>query len=754
MPERFVLVFEGGARNGERVPVPGERFTIGRRPGNSLVVADSSVSGAHCELRALADGWLLKDVGSTNGTFFGGAKILEARIAPGDRFAVGSVILRVEPAGEEEIVLGDEAPAIPAADRRPTARGSTTKTPVPAAPEAPLELVEDADSGTILSSPAARSAASMRTAPVLEPATDDVDSEGLPLVADAATVDRARRAAEEAAKKGRRGAWILGGVAVAALAAAGVLVMTMGGDGGPRARAVVSVQGNLLEQPHFEADAAGAPAGDAWELQDAFAEVADLPDGLVTGFSTTARRPHTGTRSISVRFDGAGVARAVSRPVRVPSGQRVHFAAHAATGEGNGALVVLSLRAPGDAAHRVQRAGGAVWGSSGSGYRRLEGAAVVPTGCTEAVLQLVAFGTAGTVDFDDAALVVGGEEGIVSARAQRQEIDFEAEPLGGRTRKIDHDLFHGLSIAVGRREARAPIVLGGRTDEGFTVFTPSGPVARVDLRLEPGESGVLWRWRTTSLAAEPLALVLLVDRAYAPEILVRGATARWSRGDFEEERCAALVMGDQRERIRLAFEPSVAVRGVPQSTSTRLEVDLPAELAMNAQFSFDEEKRSALDLERQADAAEAAQAWGESIGLRTRILAEYPFDKALVERNEARRDERVAAGQKAVAAIERRVAEAEFFQLPEAFREARADAERLAASYAGTDVAERARLVIDQVGQSLSDVEARRGEKAASRLATIARAFAATGARDLSDYVREYVKTHFSSTEAARGLGD
>jgi ABC-type multidrug transport system ATPase subunit len=54
-------------------------WVIGRAQDCDLVVADASVSSHHCRLTQQAGGYLLEDLGSTNGTFVNGAKV-----APGE----------------------------------------------------------------------------------------------------------------------------------------------------------------------------------------------------------------------------------------------------------------------------------------------------------------------------------------------------------------------------------------------------------------------------------------------------------------------------------------------------------------------------------------------------------------------------------------------------------------------------------------------------------------------------------------------
>src|SRR5262245_22248772 len=110
MPGRFVLVFESGARSGERVVLAGDRVTIGRKPEHAISIADASVSGSHCELRRAGDAWVLKDLGSTNGTQFRGAKILEAKLHAGDQFTVGTVGLRLETESDDAEEISLEEP--------------------------------------------------------------------------------------------------------------------------------------------------------------------------------------------------------------------------------------------------------------------------------------------------------------------------------------------------------------------------------------------------------------------------------------------------------------------------------------------------------------------------------------------------------------------------------------------------------------------------------------------------------------------
>jgi serine/threonine protein kinase len=70
---------------------------IGRSEGNDYQIADPSVSGRHCEVALDGNGNLLvRDLGSTNGTFVEGQRITEALMKPGQALRLGNVELAFE----------------------------------------------------------------------------------------------------------------------------------------------------------------------------------------------------------------------------------------------------------------------------------------------------------------------------------------------------------------------------------------------------------------------------------------------------------------------------------------------------------------------------------------------------------------------------------------------------------------------------------------------------------------------------------
>lgn len=78
---------------GERVPLA-TYTTIGRSPDNALVIDDSFTSSSHAEILREDENWLVRDLGSTNGTFVNDRRIHgQTWIQSGDAIAFGNVVV-------------------------------------------------------------------------------------------------------------------------------------------------------------------------------------------------------------------------------------------------------------------------------------------------------------------------------------------------------------------------------------------------------------------------------------------------------------------------------------------------------------------------------------------------------------------------------------------------------------------------------------------------------------------------------------
>lgn len=88
-PGEAVLVVQRGAGTGSSYLLVGDLVTAGREPDSDLFLDDVTVSRRHAELRRMASGWLLRDVGSLNGTYVNRERIEEVALNPGDEVQIG-----------------------------------------------------------------------------------------------------------------------------------------------------------------------------------------------------------------------------------------------------------------------------------------------------------------------------------------------------------------------------------------------------------------------------------------------------------------------------------------------------------------------------------------------------------------------------------------------------------------------------------------------------------------------------------------
>jgi diguanylate cyclase (GGDEF)-like protein len=74
-------------------------IVIGRNKSNHICLEDEKVSKRHCEINIIrkneAEQVMVKDMGSTNGTFLNGKSINQAVLEPGDKIGIGDTMLQV-----------------------------------------------------------------------------------------------------------------------------------------------------------------------------------------------------------------------------------------------------------------------------------------------------------------------------------------------------------------------------------------------------------------------------------------------------------------------------------------------------------------------------------------------------------------------------------------------------------------------------------------------------------------------------------
>jgi Protein of unknown function (DUF3662)/FHA domain len=81
---------------GERIPLSEKPVLIGRLPDCEITLADPNVSRRHAEVRPFGTGFLVVDLGSTNGTRVNGATVSEHQLKDGDAITVGATRIRFD----------------------------------------------------------------------------------------------------------------------------------------------------------------------------------------------------------------------------------------------------------------------------------------------------------------------------------------------------------------------------------------------------------------------------------------------------------------------------------------------------------------------------------------------------------------------------------------------------------------------------------------------------------------------------------
>lgn len=100
-PASLNLVIQHGPQAGKVFPLVSGPQTIGRIPGNQIVIADPTISKQHARITVQPSGVFIQDLGSSNGTFVNGRRItIPTQIKPGETVQVGtSVTLGVQSVG-------------------------------------------------------------------------------------------------------------------------------------------------------------------------------------------------------------------------------------------------------------------------------------------------------------------------------------------------------------------------------------------------------------------------------------------------------------------------------------------------------------------------------------------------------------------------------------------------------------------------------------------------------------------------------
>ncbi len=91
-----VAVLEGSLA-GTRLPLTPSGILIGRNPECTLVLDDDYASGRHARITLTNNGWVVEDLGSTNGTFLADVRLTSTQpLALGSRIRIGRTLLEIQ----------------------------------------------------------------------------------------------------------------------------------------------------------------------------------------------------------------------------------------------------------------------------------------------------------------------------------------------------------------------------------------------------------------------------------------------------------------------------------------------------------------------------------------------------------------------------------------------------------------------------------------------------------------------------------
>lgn len=103
------LIVESGPGKGSILELQTGVNTLGRAVGNDFVLEDLAVSGRHCEIVVSEISAKVRDLGSSNGTYINGKKVVEAALLDGHTLVLGQLTLRFV-VGPVDITIPDLPP--------------------------------------------------------------------------------------------------------------------------------------------------------------------------------------------------------------------------------------------------------------------------------------------------------------------------------------------------------------------------------------------------------------------------------------------------------------------------------------------------------------------------------------------------------------------------------------------------------------------------------------------------------------------
>jgi pSer/pThr/pTyr-binding forkhead associated (FHA) protein len=87
--DRGVLIVRAGAQAGMRFTLDSDITRLGRHPDSEISLDDITVSRRHAEVQHTAEGYVVADSGSLNGTYVNQERVERAQLRHGDELQIG-----------------------------------------------------------------------------------------------------------------------------------------------------------------------------------------------------------------------------------------------------------------------------------------------------------------------------------------------------------------------------------------------------------------------------------------------------------------------------------------------------------------------------------------------------------------------------------------------------------------------------------------------------------------------------------------
>lgn len=88
-----VLIYKESGGRYVAHQVPFTKFTIGRSMEADLIIKDERISRVHWEIQRAMGGFVIRDLGSRNGTWVNDQRVEEQKLKFGDRIRLGNTII-------------------------------------------------------------------------------------------------------------------------------------------------------------------------------------------------------------------------------------------------------------------------------------------------------------------------------------------------------------------------------------------------------------------------------------------------------------------------------------------------------------------------------------------------------------------------------------------------------------------------------------------------------------------------------------